>query len=518
MAGPISGLITLATDRADSWMNALTGLGNALRDKLASTQFMGNAHLSEEQLEALYHDDDMAARICEALPEEALRKGYFLNVENDEESDLPSKAREYERRLGFGSALLDGAVWGRVFGGAVVYLGIDDGQAEDKPVNEAAIKSIRWATVLTRRDLQPVEWYGDPTKDVKFGEPKLYEISSVPVTPTGVTGEGPRGLIGVRIHESRLLRFEGTRTSLRRRIANKGWSDSVLQKCHETLMQFGVNWQGVAHLMQDAAQGVFKIDGLIDMIASGDKDTMQRRMELVEMSRSVARALVLDAEREDFHREEYSFSGVPDVLRSFMLRLAAAARMPVTVLMGQSPAGLNATGENDTRLWYDSVQAYQTHSLAPQVSRFYELMFAAQDFEGERPDEWEIRFESLWQMTPLEQATLEKTVADKDKILIDSGMALAEELTLNRFKARGFSQETQLDLDARREMLKAEIELAKSKAGEEPGPPPPPGGNPDAATASDPTADGAPGAGQGGGCPPAPPARTPPARGNGRKA
>ena len=206
------------------------------------------------------------------------------------------------------------------------------------------------------------------------------------------------------------------------------------------------------------------------MIAGGDKDKLQSRMELVEMSRSVARAIMLDAEREEFERQSYSFAGVPDVLRAFMLRLSAAARMPVVILMGQAPQGLNATGDSDIRLWYDRVQAYQTRKLSTVIEQFYRLVFLAQDFEAGEPEDWEVKWERLWQMTDKEQAELEDLVAKKDKTYIDAQVVLPEEVALSRFKSRGFSMETNIDMEAREEILQAEIELAKSKAGEEPEP------------------------------------------------
>ena len=55
------------------------------------------------------------------------------------------------------------------------------------------------------------------------------------------------------------------------------------------------------------------------------------RMELVDMSRSISRSILLDAEDEDFRRDPYSFGGIPQVLEKMMLRLAAAARIPVSL-------------------------------------------------------------------------------------------------------------------------------------------------------------------------------------------
>lgn len=461
MSGKLGQLLDVVQERTDGWVNALTGLGNSLRDKGMATNFLAGTKLSDQALETLYHEEDMAERICGALPEEALRKGYFITLKDDDSEDIPKAVKKYEKRLGFVEALEECAIWSRVFGGAVIYLGINDLQEESEPVNDAAIKSIDFAMVLDRRDITPKDRYDDPDNDEKFGDWKTYQIN---------TRSGDSRSEGAIIHETRLLRMDGALTSKRRQEKNSGWSESVLQKTHEVLRQFNVGWQATSHLLQDASQAVFKVEGLIDMIAGGDKDKLQSRMELVEMSRSVARAIMLDAEREEFERQSYSFAGVPDVLRAFMLRLSAAARMPVVILMGQAPQGLNATGDSDIRLWYDRVQAYQTRKLSTVIEQFYRLVFLAQDFEAGEPEDWEVKWERLWQMTDKEQAELEDLVAKKDKTYIDAQVVLPEEVALSRFKSRGFSMETNIDMEAREEILQAEIELAKSKAGEEPEP------------------------------------------------
>ena len=440
--------------RDDSWYNALTGLGSSLRDKLHSTRFVAGLRIDDQTLENLYHDEDMAARIVDAVPEDALRQGYKLSVEDDIE--ISEKAEEYEKKLGFRKQLKDAAVWARVFGGAVVWLGVDDGQTDDKPVNMNGIRSILFANVLTKREILPESVYHTPEK---YGKPEMYRVNTI---------DGKNFFI----HESRLLRLDGSRTSLRRRQFNSGWSDSILQKVHDVLMQFNIGWAAVAHLLQDASQAVFSIDGLSDMIAGGHRDILNTRMEIVDMGRSVARAIMLDADKEKFERQPANFGNVDAILNMFMYRLAAAARMPVTKLMGRSPAGMNATGDSDTQNWYDQIKVYQEESLAPAIEKFYTLLLAAQDFDGQAPEKWSVHFNRLWQMTDLEQATLEKTIAERDAIYIDKQVLLPEEVALSRFRPDGFHPETMIDLDARQSMLDAEITKAIDKAGEDDPPPP----------------------------------------------
>ena len=49
-----------------------------------------------------------------------------------------------------------------------------------------------------------------------------------------------------------------------------------------------------------------------------------------------------------------SLTGVTEVMDRMINMVAAVSGIPVTVLMGQAPAGLNATtSESDIRSWYD---------------------------------------------------------------------------------------------------------------------------------------------------------------------
>lgn len=465
------GLSSVAS-RFDSWKNALTGLGGS-RDKLSSTYFSEPRRLAVEQLEQLYHGEDLAARICEALPQDGLRRWFDLDLE-DEDDEAQQGIKAEMKRLGAKQAMLEAAIWARVYGGAAVVMGLDDGLKASEPLNVERLRSVQYLTVLDRRSLQPYTWYSDPLADgPKYGWPSSYRIVNFSMISAG--GGLPKNFSDVVVHESRMLRFDGALTSLRRRQLNEGWADSVIQRVHEVLIQHNIGWQGTAYLLQDASQGVFKIQGLIDMIAGGDKEILQTRMALVDMSRSMARSLLVDAEREEFERVPYAFTGVPEVIDRFMQRLAAAARMPVTVLYGRSPAGLNATGESDIRIWYDAVSSWQQDELSPRLERLVELVTRASESPVQlEPKSWSLCFPPLWQSTEKEELEIDKMRAERDKIYIDAQVALPEEVAL----AKDFPLRDALDLDARREMLAAELELAKSKAGEEPEPPPgvlPPG-------------------------------------------
>jgi hypothetical protein len=77
----------------------------------------------------------------------------------------------------------------------------------------------------------------------------------------------------------------------------------------------------------------------------------------------------------------------------------------------------------------------------------------------------EICFNPLYQLTALEEATRRKTIADKDVAEITAGIVTAEEVSMSRYGARGYSIETKIDLDLREELAAADDQAAQLGAG-----------------------------------------------------
>lgn len=192
------------------------------------------------------------------------------------------------------------------------------------------------------------------------------------------------------------------------------------------------------------------------------------RLRLTDMYRSVVRAMVVDAESgEAFERTSTSFEGIPDTLEKLMLRLAAAVQIPVTILMGQSPAGMNATGESDFRWFYDRLRSEQTIVLEPRLRQIIDVLlqtrrwrrrFAGRDLT--------ITFPKLWTETPAAEAQRRLTVAQADAAYVQAQILTPEEVALSRVTPNGFGDELVMSDEARaaRERVLSE-DLASMKGG-----------------------------------------------------
>jgi phage-related protein (TIGR01555 family) len=491
------------TQRRDGYQNDITGLGTT-RDKSTYGDFKAGKRRTTDWLDDLYHYNDIAATIVDAVPDDAMRQGVDLAFEDDAEGKLATAVAGRMRDLGAEEKITEGWAWGRKSGLGAAYMGIEDGRPPEEPLDLERVTAVHFLTVYDKRELRPVEWYQDQLADAKFGQPRLYELvpDAVRIGPMQQT----IGFGRCRVHESRLILFGGARTSRRKRLANDDTDHSILQRCVDVLLEFASSWGSVAHMMQSASQFTMGIANMGRMIANDQKQVLEERALIVDFYRSVCRAVPYDKDKESLEYLSQNFAGLDSVIRWLFQRVAGCARTPMTRLFGMSPAGLNATGDSDQANWNATVEAERRKVGKPALETLGRVLAVEQ---GAKPGIVTVTFPSLWQMSPAETATLRKTVADADHIYIADEVVLPEEIALSRFPPHGWKPDTTIDLEARETMRDAEIKREVDKAENPPAAPPasPPPGTPGgpprapAATSTDPTKDAPDGAPVPGGAP-----------------
>lgn len=448
--------------RSDGWENVFTGLGGA-RDKRSGGRVTIGS-LGFNQAEALYQGDDMAARIIEDPPSEMIRKGFDVLVAEEREVAEAVEARLDE--LEALDKLQQALTWERAYGGAAIILGAEDGAFDQsQPLREDGLRALRWLQVVHAHELTPRSYYGDPRDGAKFGEPEVWTLSASSPGGKAVTAQ---------VHETRIIRFTGIQTSRNHAIQRQGWGDPVMVRVLQVLSDFGQLWGGAAALMQDFSQAIFRIRGLAELIASGREDVVRKRLEAIDMARGIVRAAILDAgdaeqgvAGEEFERKATPLSGYPEMLQQFSLRLAAAADMPVSRLMGQAPAGLNATGQADVIWWTERIEGLQGKKLRRPLNRLVKLVLRSKEgpTQGKEPGNWSVRFRPLRQLTAGEEADRRLKIAQADAAYVQAGILSAEEVAVSRFSGDGFGEDIAIDLELRRRM--AEEQPGEGEAAEQ---------------------------------------------------
>ena len=197
---------------------------------------------------------------------------------------------------------------------------------------------------------------------------------------------------------------------------------------------------------------LLKIKNLAELMSAGNV-SLEDRAQVLERGRSVARVSIIDSE-EEYKRETTTVTGLPELLDRACNRLAGAMDIPVSRLLGEAPAGLNATGDSDIRWWYGTVDSERKSKAKPPLERIVRLRFLAQNgpTHGKVPERSGIYFPSLWRPSEKEAAEIRFQQAQTDQIYINTGVLMVSEVAKSRFGGEEYSVDTQLDADARGSM------------------------------------------------------------------
>lgn len=377
-------MINLAQlQHSDQWQNALTGLGTSV-DKSRYNQYRATPQQSGMRLSDIYRTNWLARRLIEAVPARALARGF------SEETPMPEAFDDLNYAQWDEGALQRACYFGRLFGGAHLFIGYASGGADlAQPVTSKG--NVAFLDVFTRHEIQPARIGGVEARDREPTSPTLGQV-----THWEVIGDHPRQ--GMIYHASRAIRFGGLSlppysllsapNASASAIATKDrdWSDSLLTSVWDDIERYGVFWQSTSHLMQVASVGVLKIGGLIASLAHNQGAAMKARVDIFNQCLAITRNLLLDTEQnEDYKREGVSFADMPALLDQVMIATAGAFKMPATELFGRAPQGMNATGEGDRLMWYADCGEWRQRVLRPRVNALAEAI-SGQPMQIEYPE------------------------------------------------------------------------------------------------------------------------------------
>ena len=401
--------------RSDSYSNLVTGLGTGW-DKSSSTFFTADRILGQTELSTLYEQDAIAARIVDRLVDDATRTEFTL-ANLDESFDFGSVKSELED-LDALNQVADAWRWGRLYGGGLLIMAINDGRKFDEPLDLSNATKLSALSVVDSTNVQPVGFIPGLGSRA-FADAEAYEI----IVPFG--NEKSR-----RIHKSRVIRFDGLRVPTSRMIQNGGWGPSILQRTWRDIKRLGSALGYGENLLHEISTMVLGIKDLRDMLCggSGGQEQVKQLLETLKWGVDNLHIMALDTE-DSFTEIKRGVEGVAGLIDKFVDALVRATSMPRTIILGESPHGLNASSEGEIRGWYDAVAAEQKQQLTPALSRLLTVILAVRANKGEQvPDEWTIEYTSLVQEPPEKEAQTNFLLAQTAQILIQNGVASPDEL------------------------------------------------------------------------------------------
>jgi phage-related protein (TIGR01555 family) len=419
-------------------VNVLTGMGVASKDKTVSTVVGARPFLSEAELEALY-SHGIPRRYVDAISDEILRHRTTIALGGDDQpnaNDLISTFEEYLKATQFHQALAEVVKLQRLYGGAGLVLLIDDGLPEEEPVDTNRIRAIRGYVPLSRHELIPEDF-----TITDYSKPSHYRIT----TSQRLTPDQQGSYVNVRIHSSRVARFDGLYLPWNVRVRNTGWGQSVLQLIWESFKRYESAMSGLESMTTDSDLFVHKIPGLFQRVASGNESDLRKRLEANNLSRSVYGGMVVDVE-EDLQFLNRALSNIASATDPFVKDLQAATGWPASILMGDSPGGLGKEGRFEERVWASLVEQWQEVYCRTPITEVFTYILASREgpTSGRPPANWAVNFPSVFTETDTERAALRLQIAQVDAQYINLGVLNALEVREARFGGTEYSIETTL--------------------------------------------------------------------------
>lgn len=298
------------------------------------------------------------------------------------------------QRLGVWDGINDNVKWSRLYGGSIA-VALIDGQDTSTPLNTNTVGpgQFKGLLVLDRWMLEPsldnlVSDFGPA-----LGMPKYYKVTA-----------GAVALAGARVHYSRCIRMEGIRLPYWQRVQENLWGLSVLERLYDRMIAFDSATQGAAQLVYKSYLRFIRIADFREAVSAGGDaaNGIVKYLDMMRRFQGIEGLTVIDAKDEFGVQTHAAFSGLSDALQQFGQQLSGALQIPLVRLFGQSPAGLNSSGDSDLRTYYDGINQKQERDLRTPFDWLFRVIARSERIL--LPENFNFKFKPLWQMTQEQSA------------------------------------------------------------------------------------------------------------------
>lgn len=382
----------------DGLRNLVANLGTS-RDKASHSEYHFS-QLSPEQLRAAYRSSWLPRKIINIPADDATRKWRTWQAK----ADVVNKLEATEKRLKLRLKVRKAIKMARLHGGSAILIGTGDKDLS-KPLNpsQVAKDGLKYLTVLSKYDLTPGQQDFVIASET-FGLAEDYSLT---------TGGGEHHTI----HPSRLVIFTGAEKIDGGSTEIDPWGDSVLQAVLDAAKQTDGTIANVASLVFEAKIDTIGIPDLSSKMGDPVREAqLLERLSLAEKAKSINGTLIHDAQ-ETVSQKSANFSQLPAIMAKFFTVVSGAADIPVTRLFGQSPDGMNATGDGDLNNYYDSIQTIQEMDIGDAMSVLDEVIIHSS--LGTRPGDIFYTWVPLKQLSEKDRAEVGDKITSAFKKVVE---------------------------------------------------------------------------------------------------
>jgi len=400
---------------ADAYMNTVTGAGTAI-DKQMANRWVNRPFLGPDEMNAMYVGSWICRKLVDIPVDDALSEGIEFTHLSSKDNIL---MRDRLTQLHFFERMRELGRLGRMSGIGMGLIGIRDGVDSGKlgttlDINSIQKNSLTGITVVDRTYVGTVaENVANPTQP-NFLIPDKYIV------------------FGATISSSRVLRFDGDYLPPNMLQQNGYWHASVFERVRELLGRYESIENAVSLLPSEMLLKVYKAADTAAWMAGNDNDatsSLQGKMEAVIQTmttlQSVYRTVILPSDQEGgFERQDLSVSGIAEILMNYASLVSAAADIPHTRFLGESPAGMSSTGDGQFQDYNKMIRSIQESKYRPSFAYYFNIV--ARDIWGDEAGDKNLSFDfnSIYSETDEQRVARETTQLTMLRDAVDAGFLM----------------------------------------------------------------------------------------------
>ena len=162
-------------------------------------------------------------------------------------------------------------------------------------------------------------------------------------------------------------------------------------------------------------------------VLSGGTDTdIRKRMKLARQYGDNMGMFLHDKEKEALSQIAVPLSGLSELQAQAQEHMAAPTHLPLVVLTGITPSGLNASSDGEIEVYHDWNRSEQNAIVRPKLTHVMHVIML--DLWGEIDEDITFDFVPIKQVTGEALARIQKTESEKDIAYVDAGIVDREEV------------------------------------------------------------------------------------------
>ncbi|AOR76332.1 anti-CBASS protein Acb1 family protein [Novosphingobium resinovorum] len=368
--------------------------------------FLGYPYLAELSQRAEYR------KVASIWADHCTRKWIKIHGDDEKVKELTAKLEDLKVRDLFREAIEKECHFGRM------QIFVDFGDWNDD-IEIAAPLAIRKEKITQKRPLKAIRlvepmWsypgvYGstDPLAP-DFYKPKEWYVS------------------GRRVHSSRLLTLVGHDVPNMLKPAYAFGGVSLTQMCKPYVDNWLRTRQAVSDLVNAFSVMVLATD--MDQVLQANLTATQnlyQRLDVFNATRDNRGIFALNKNSEEFSNVSAPIAGLHELQAQSQEQMSSVSSIPLVILLGITPKGLNASSEGEFRVFYDAILGYNEKVVADPLRKIIDMVQLS--LWGDIDPEITFEFESLWEMSDKDKADIRKSDADAAAIYLEHGVVDAEE-------------------------------------------------------------------------------------------